>query len=105
MTGLVNAGFEVPALGSSYQYSPSGAAVGWTFGIGGGIQSDNSAWGATPAPGGSQTAFIPSTGSIAQTVSLTAGSYTLSFQVARRSYSNVAPNLNPLLVLHDEASK
>ena len=25
VTGLVNAGFEVPALGSSYQYSPSGS--------------------------------------------------------------------------------
>ncbi len=101
VTGLVNAGFEVPALGSSYQYGPSGSGVGWTFGSGSGIQGNNSAWGAAPAPGGTQTAFIQSTGSIAQTVTLSAGSYTLSFQVARRLYSSVAPNLNPVRVTID----
>ena len=69
--------------------------MGWTFGSGSGIQGNNSAWGAAPAPGGTQTAFIQSTGSIAQTVTLSAGSYMLSFQVARRLYSSVAPNLNP----------
>jgi hypothetical protein len=101
VTGLVNAGFEVPALGGSYQYGPSGTGVGWTFASGSGIQGNNSTWGATQAPGGTQTAFIQSTGTVAQTVTLSAGSYTLSFQAARRSYSNVAPNLNPVRVTID----
>ena len=100
MTGLVNAGFEVPALGSGYQYGPSGTGVGWTFGSGSGIQGNNSAWGAAPAPGGTQTAFIQGTGSIAQTVTLSAGSYTLSFQAAQRTCC-VAPNVQPLMVTID----
>ena len=97
---VVNPSFEIPALGTSYQYSPAAAGIGWSFAGGSGIQGNNSAWGAAPAPGGTQTAFIQGTGSIAQTVTLSAGSYTLSFQAARRTCC-VAPNVQPVKITVD----
>ena len=97
---LVNASFEIPALGSGYQYGPSAPGIGWTFSGSSGIQGNNSAWGAAPAPDGTQTAFIQNTGAISQTLSLTAGSYTLSFKVAQRSCC-VSPYLQPIKVSVD----
>jgi hypothetical protein len=96
---LVNPSFEIPALGSSYQYNPSAPGIGWTF-TNGGIQGNGSAWGAAPAPDGTQTAFIQSTSAISQTLSLNAGSYTLSFQAAQRACC-VAPNVQPVEVMVD----
>src|SRR5207253_6522654 len=49
---------------------------------------------------GTQAAFIQSTGSISQTVSLTAGSYTISFQAAQRSCC-VPPYAQPIKVSVD----
>src|SRR5207249_7425384 len=87
---LVNPSFEIPALGGGYQYNPSAPGIGWTFSANSGIQGNGSAWGAAPAPNGTQTAFIQIISSISQTLSLNAGSYTLSFQAARRG-SQVQP--------------
>src|SRR5205823_316306 len=84
-TALVNASFESPALGNGYRYNPTGTGIGWTFSSQSGIQGNGSAWGASSAPSGTQTAFIQATGTISQTLSLNAGSYTLSFQAARRN--------------------
>jgi hypothetical protein len=81
---FVNNSFEIPALGSSYQYNPSAVGIGWTFSAGSGVQGNGGAWGAAPAPAGTQTAFVQSTGSISQTLTLNAGSYTISFQAAQR---------------------
>src|SRR5205085_5948581 len=80
-----------------YQYNPSGA--GWTFSSSG-IENNGSAWGATSAPEGSQTAFIQSLGSISQALSLSAGSYTLSFKAAQRNCC-VSPFVQPLRVTVD----
>jgi hypothetical protein len=80
---LVNPSFEIPAI-ASYQYNPSATGIGWTFSTSSGIQHNNSAWGASPTPDGVQTAFIQNIGTITQTITLDAGSYTLSFQAARR---------------------
>ena len=80
---LVNSSFEIPALGGGYQYNPSATGIGWTF-SGSGIQGNGSAWGAAPAPHGTQTAFLQGTSTISQTLSLNAGSYTLSFQASSR---------------------
>ncbi len=76
---LVNGSFEIPELGSGFQYIPGATGIGWTFCAGSGIQGNGSAWGAATAPNGTQTAFIQGTGSMAQTITLNAGSYTLSF--------------------------
>ena len=88
-----NNSFEIPALGSSYQYTPSSA--GWSF-VSAGVQGNGSAWGAVSAPDGTQTAFIQGVGSISQTITMNAGSYMLSFKVARR-----ATQLQPLNVSID----
>ena len=82
----VNSSFEIPALPSGgYQYNPSTTGIGWTFSSNSGIQRNGSAWGAAAAPDGVQTAFIQSTSTISQTLSLSAGSYALTFKAARRS--------------------
>jgi glucose/arabinose dehydrogenase len=98
---LANASFEIPAVGSGYQYSPSGTGIGWIFTNGSGIQGNGSAWGAATAADGTQTAFIQSLGSIAQTIDLSAGNYTLSFRAALRAYSIPAGSVQPIRVSID----
>jgi hypothetical protein len=83
-----NSGFENPALGASYQYSPAGA--GWVFVGGAGVTGNGSAFttGNPAAPEGTQVAFLqvaaPST--ISQVISgfRSNTSYTVSFKVAQR---------------------
>jgi hypothetical protein len=100
-TGLVNPGFETPALASGgYQYNPTGTGIGWTFSAGSGIQRNGSAWGAAAAPDGVQTAFVQGVSTISQTVSLSAGNYTLSFQAARRWCCD-SPLIEPVAVSID----
>jgi hypothetical protein len=83
---LVNPSFETPVLPSGgYQYNPSATGIGWTFSSNSGIQGNGSAWSAAAAPDGVQTAFIQSISSISQTLSLNAGSYTLTFKAAQRN--------------------
>ena len=101
--GLVNCSFETPTLGAnSYQYNPTGAGIGWTFAGNTGIQSNGSAWGAATAPDGRQTAFVQGTSSMSQVVNLNAGSYTLSFQAARRQCC-AFPYVEPVKVTVDGA--
>jgi large repetitive protein len=97
---LVNPSFEIPALGGGYQYNPSASGIGWTFSSASGIQGNGSAFRAAAAPDGSQTGFVQRTGTISQTLSLTAGSYTLSFQAAQRSCCDV-PYVQPIMVSVD----
>jgi hypothetical protein len=83
-----NSGFENPALGTSYQYSPAGA--GWTFGGGAGVAGNGSDFttGNPAAPEGVQVAFLqmasPST--ISQVISgfRSNTSYAVNFKVAQR---------------------
>jgi len=85
-SALVNPSFEIPVLPSGgYQYNPSATGIGWTFSPNSGIQRNGSAWGAATAPDGVQTAFIQTTSSISQALSLNAGGYTLTFKAAQRS--------------------
>jgi hypothetical protein len=97
---LINPSFEVPALGSSFLYDPSGAGVGWTFSPSSGIQGNGSAWGAAAAPSGTQTAFIQNTSTISQALSLNAGNYTLAFKAAQRPCC-LTPNTQPIKVTID----
>ena len=99
-SSLANVSFETPGLGNGYQYNPIGSGIGWTFSSQSGIQGNGSAWGAAAAPDGVQTAFVQGTGTIGQTLSLNAGSYTLSFQAAYRSCC-VSPYLQPIKVTMD----
>ncbi|WP_141692487.1 DUF7402 domain-containing protein [Paenibacillus pectinilyticus] len=81
-TVLANAGFESPST-STYLYGPM--TNGWTFDSLTAIQHSGSAFGAT-APEGVQCALIQYGGQISQSVNFsTAGSYSLSFQAAKRT--------------------
>jgi hypothetical protein len=97
---LINAGFEMPALGGKFQYAPTGANVGWSFSSAG-VQGNGSAFGAASAPEGTQTAFIQGAGTIGQAVSLNPGNYVLTLQVARRSWSVPSGAVQPLRVTVD----
>jgi RHS repeat-associated protein len=80
-----NGSFEVPPLGyGHYAYQPSDGT--WSFGVGSGISNNGSAftYGNPHAPDGEQVGFLQATGSISQTLSLSAGTYTLQFQAAQR---------------------
>lgn len=89
---FANASFETPSL-ATYSYNPAGSS--WTFTNNAGIQHNGSAYsGAVAAPDGVQTAFVQSfnstLGTMSQSVNFAAGSYTISFQAARRS-GNIQP--------------
>ena len=83
-------GFEAASAGGGgYAYSPTGSA--WTFagvpGNGSGVTGNGSAFtsGNPSAPQGSQVAFLQGAGAISQSMAgWAAGSYTLSFDAARR---------------------
>ena len=91
---ILNGGFETPALAAgTYAYGP--AAADWVF-SGAGIQSNGSAWAAAAAPEGTQTAFVQNVGSVAQSLTLAAGTYTVRFSAARR-----VSQVQPLQILID----
>ena len=81
---IANYGFETPSVGTGYVYDPTGAS--WTFTGSAGVEGNNSAWGAAPAPQGTQAAFLQETGVISQSISgFTSGqNYDLTFMSAQR---------------------
>jgi RHS repeat-associated protein len=95
------AGFEAPAVGTgsgAYQYNPSGTP--WTYSSLSGVAGNGSGFTFTnpPAPEGSQVAFLQTTGTISQSVTLAAGTYALTFQAAQRaSYQSSAQTFRVLV--------
>ena len=80
-----NAGFEGVLVGNGYAYDPAGSS--WSFSGSSGVSGNDSGFtsGNPAAPQGSQVAFLQKTGSFTQSVSgWAAGSYTISFDAARR---------------------
>jgi hypothetical protein len=79
--------FEVPALtANTYQYAPNGSP--WQFSPSAGISSNGSPFTSgnpANAPDGTQVAFLQDTGSMSQSVYMTAGVYTLTYQAAQRA--------------------
>jgi streptogramin lyase len=79
--------FASPSVGvgiSAYQPDPSGSP--WTFTGSAGLAGNGSAFtsGNSPAPVGTQVAYIQDKGQISQTINLAAGVYTMSFAAAQR---------------------
>ena len=78
--------FETPTT-SGYTYNATGGP--WTFLGNSGVQRNGSAWGAPTAPEGVQTAFLQCTnstnGSLTQSTNFTAGTYSVSFKLAKRT--------------------
>lgn len=97
---IANAGFETPNLGGGYVYNVTGGA--WSFVGGTGITGNNNAFtsGNPAAPEGLQVAFIqlayPST--ISQTLNLSTGTFTISFQAAQRGNGNSGTQTVQVLV-------
>ncbi|MBK7590113.1 MAG: fibronectin type III domain-containing protein [Betaproteobacteria bacterium] len=83
-TEPANLGFEAPPLAGGFQYAPGG--VGWVFSGNTGITGNGNAFtsGNPAAPEGVQVAFVQQGGSLAQTATLSAGQYTVSFKAAQR---------------------
>ncbi len=77
----------------SYETRPQEPGIGWKFSGNSGIQIYYSDWGALWSGDGYQTAFLQNDASIAQTLALGAGTYTLSFTASRRWWS--CPDHNP----------
>ncbi len=78
--------FEQPvAAAATYQLDPSGTA--WQFSGIAGVSSNGSPFtaGNPNAPDGTQVALIKGTGSMSQSVNLTAGTYSLSILAAQRA--------------------
>src|SRR5262249_15436539 len=86
---VLDFGFEAPNVSQQpggFVYSPTGSP--WMFsagtGNGAGLVANGSQFGNADAPEGPQAAFLQQQGSLSQTVSLAAGTYTLSFLAAQR---------------------
>ncbi len=82
----LDAGFESPFAGpSAYQYNATGSA--WTFSGDAGVAGNGSGFTANNpnAPQGNQVAFIQITGSASQSVTLAAGTYSISLDAAQRA--------------------
>jgi hypothetical protein len=98
---VLDGGFETPALTSTtFQYAPGG--TDWLFAGTAGVASNGSGFtsGNPNAPNGSQVAFLQgANSSISQSITLAAGSYTLSFEAAQRG--NMASQNQQIEVLID----
>jgi hypothetical protein len=93
-------GFETPVLGKgTIQYNPAGTA--WTYTGSAGVSANGSAFtaGNPRAPEGNQVAFIQAFGTISQTLTLAAGTYSLTISAAQRA--NVQASLQTFQVLVD----
>src|SRR5436190_12926287 len=89
-TFVENGSFESPDVSASsggYEYAPTGAS--WSFVNQAGLAANGSdITHQNPAePDGRQVAFVQGTGRMFQTSSVTAGTYTLSFQMAQGGYN------------------
>ena len=95
-------GFETPNVGTgtygAFQYYPSGSP--WTFSGSSGISGNGSGFtdGNPNAPQGTQVAFLQALGSVSQSLSFTAGTYSLSFSAAQRGNGNYSSQTFQVLV-------
>jgi RHS repeat-associated protein len=95
-----NGSFEVPALQYG-QFVPEPPNATWSFVVSSGVSSNGSGFTyLNPnAPNGTQVAYLQATGAISQTLSLSAGTYTLRFQAAQRARAgNYQPTFQVLRV-------
>jgi hypothetical protein len=84
-TAATQGSFEPPVLSpGNYQYNPSGAS--WTYTGSSGVTTSNSAFtsGTTTPPDGGQMAFLQGTGSLSQSITTSAGSYTFTWYAIQR---------------------
>jgi hypothetical protein len=89
---LSDPGFETPVVGTgtynAFQYNPSGSP--WTFSTYAGVSGNGSGFteSNSDAPQGTQVAFLQGLSSISQTLTFSAGTYSLGFSAAQRGNGN-----------------
>jgi cell surface hyaluronidase len=88
--GVQDGSFESPNVGtgvSAFQYDPTGTP--WTYTGPAGVAGNGSAFtsGNPSAPAGTQVAIIQQTGQINQSITLAAGTYSVSLAAAQRGSS------------------
>lgn len=87
-TAVKDAGFETPSVGIGFHDAFRAQAKGspWTFSGLAGVTGNASGYtaGNPNAPQGTQVAFLQSTGSMSQSITLSAGTYQLEFLAAQR---------------------
>jgi hypothetical protein len=97
-----DAGFETPHVGTGawgdFKYDPSGTA--WTFSGNAGVAGNGSGFtsGNPTAPEGTQVGFLQKTGSFSQAVTLSAGTYDLTFFAAQRGNTQASSQTFEVLV-------
>jgi hypothetical protein len=95
---ISNGSFEVPSLvAGTYQFQPTDSL--WQYAGAAGVSSNGSSLtSANPtAPNGTQVAFLQGTGSVSQSVYLSAGTFSVSFQAAQRVSQTYAQVLQVLV--------
>jgi hypothetical protein len=88
LTAISDGNFETPVLtANTYQYAPNGSP--WLFSGAAGIAANDSPFNASnpdsPDPNGTQVAFLQDTGSMGQSVYMSVGTYSFSFEAAQRA--------------------
>ncbi len=98
---LQDGGFETPPVGSgasAYVYDP--ASSPWSFAGQAGVSGNGSGFtsGNPSAPQGAQVAFLQNAGSFSQQVTLSAGTYVVTFSAAQRAtYQSSSQTFNVLI--------
>jgi hypothetical protein len=98
-TSIINGNFEQPEIANnSYEYITSETQVpGWNFNAV--LLNNSTAWGfPIPYPNGNQCVSLQEESSIAQTLNLTPGSYTLTFYAVGRDCCD-GILVNPVIIL------
>jgi hypothetical protein len=78
-------GFELPTVGTGYQYDPAGTPLSFTGTAGIAGNGSDLTSGNPDAPQGSQVAFLEGTGGFSASGYVPAGTYTISFSAAQRA--------------------
>jgi YD repeat-containing protein len=89
--GVIGGGFETPAVGPGGIASPGpGSGSPWAFTPSAGVSGNGSGFtsGNPDAPEGDQVTFLQNAGSVTQSATLAAGTYTLTFRAAQRGNYN-----------------
>ena len=101
-TAIKDAGFEIPSVGVGFHDAFRGQAKGspWTFSGTAGVTGNASGYtaGNPNAPQGTQAAFLQGTGSMSQSIALSAGTYQLEFLAAQRKNTQHASQTFRVLI-------
>jgi hypothetical protein len=101
LSQLSDPGFETPVVGTgtynAFRYNPGGSP--WTFNGSSGVAGNGSGFtdGNPDAPQGTQVAFLQGFGSISQSVTFAAGTYSISFSAAQRGNDNSSQRFQVLV--------